>query len=324
MFDWENSGPAALDLVSPLAAGVSAGQKQQEMSDTAKYRQQEIGLQAQQEADMRTRLGMEQQQQDFAHQVWNSQADMRSNQLQLGQAQLAAATRTNTNATTDQQQLLQTQEKISALAAKGDFDAIGSMTPDGLTTPEGVSQFHNLVAQGLQTISGQKFVATQNQNVTTLLKAQQLGIQPVTGPDGKPDFTATNAAIAAKTVDMAKQEALASPSVVAENVRAASNEKIMAGKTDTSAGNNRVTNAQKVLDSARTNFQKAQAAGLDTTPYLSAMQQAQSDYQAAQSGGGSGAPMSSPTPSAPVIPPAVKASSYINSLFATPGQRGGQ
>jgi len=313
--EWLQAGPGELDLVRPFQAGQALGQQDA-------YRRDQIAQEAQRTATARMALGLESKRIDLADQAqqfqqaaWNSQADMRSNQLALGQQQLLMATRANTNQTDDQAKLLDVQDQVSKLAAAGDFQGISALTPTGFQTPQGVEQFHKIQGDGLATIGGQRFLAQQNQNTTTLLEANSLGLQPVRDPNGQPDYQATNAAILARKTELAKAAAEASPSVLAESTRAQSMEKIAGIRADTSAQNNVNTNAARILNDARNNIRAKVVSGQIKQEEGAALEaRALQDYNAAVANGGNGT-LSVGNVSIPITPQA-KATNYINSLLA--------
>ncbi|HXP11584.1 MAG TPA: hypothetical protein VN828_23965, partial [Acidobacteriaceae bacterium] len=290
-----------------LAEGQRAGLQQA-------YRQDQIKVEAAREADMRTRLGLDEKAQQFQQNAWTSQAAMRENALELGQAQLTALTRNNANATGDQSALLDVQQQVADLAAKGDYAGISSLTPSGLKTPEAVNQFHSIVASALQTVGGQQFVAQQNQNVATLLGANALGLQPVKDATGNVDYAATNAAVNAKKAEMAAAAAQNSPEVISEKMRAQSMENIAGVKASTSSANNANTNARNILTTKLKNYQSLVSSGSITEQERTQLAaKAQADYDAAQGGSSDG-----PSEATPVAPPVNAGTQYINNLFGSP------
>jgi len=279
---WLQSGPSELDLTKPLVQGEELGQQ-------AAFRRAQIQQDANRQELARQALGLQAQAQQFQQNAYMAGADMRATQLDLAQQSLVAATRGNQNAASDQSKLMEIEEDFNKKAAAGDFQSIGNATPDGFSTPEAVNQFHKLQADALQTIGGQKFMAQQNQNTTTLLEANSLGIQPIRDPSGQPDFMATNAAILAKKADMAKIAAENSPSVLAETTRAASQEKIYGIKADTSLQNNINNNAEKAFNAKMMDLKnRASSGAINPQEYDILSNKLQQDYQNHLSSGGSG------------------------------------
>src|ERR1700749_1000074 len=127
-FDWMQTG-APLDLATPMAKGW-------EMASESNYRQGELKNQALQEQDMRTKLGLDQQQMDFQKQQFQAGAQMRGVQLQLQQNELTNAMRQTQNVADDHGTLNQwTANSGAQIAAKGP-SAINDLTLPDLKTPE--------------------------------------------------------------------------------------------------------------------------------------------------------------------------------------------
>jgi len=211
---------------------------------------------------------------------------------------------------------MQIEEDFNKKAAAGDFAGIGNAAPTGFATADAVTQFHKLQADALQTIGGQKYMAQQNQNTTTLLEANSLGIQPVRDASGQPDFMATNAAILAKKNEMARIASENSPSVIAEKTRADSMEKIAGIKADVSTQNNQNTNAARVLKTKLDDLKVRVASG--TLPAQEAQilsDRYQQEYKSSLPENATNGNLNVGDVSIPVTPQA-KATNYVNSLFA--------
>lgn len=210
MPDWMQTGPGPLDLTSPLAAGVSAGQKSKQMED---YRQNEIANRAARMQEMQAALGLQTREQDFRENVFNSMAGQRDAQMTLTQNEAANSTRQLDNVANDQPLVQQWQHDFNEKIANQDFDgALNLPAPDGLKTPQAMQTIEATRNSAATMPAGKAFVENQQAvlqtNAGILKNATDAGIDASTYAD--PTTGKTNyAALATDANKVMAQRALA-------------------------------------------------------------------------------------------------------------------
>jgi hypothetical protein len=249
MMDWMSPGPGPLDLVTPLAQGVQAGQRQQEITNMAQYRKGELQQHAAETDIMRQRLGLEEKQMDFQHSMWDSQADMRTAQLELVQSQSKLQASSAQNVADDHTILGDGMTTLDQAAAKGDWNGVlNALTPD-FKTPQAMQTYEQHRNSLLTTVAGKAAVDVQNavlggkiqqyQNTQELIK----GVNAIPGASydqyftTAPDRTPVERApgLAAKAI---QENIIAMEKAKAEN-SAAFYGAIIKGKTATSVAGTR-------------------------------------------------------------------------------------
>lgn len=320
MMDWMNGGPSPLDLLTPLASGMQEGRAQ---ANAQADRAERIREAQANESAMKARLGLEEKQQDFQRSMWNSQADMRSAQLDLAKNQASESANNLSNVVQDHSALSDGMGQLDQLAAKNDFKSIINTPPPSFLTPQAAQAFEVHRNQLLQTGAGQaaamdvntdlmiKKAAIENQTNQKTQVANIPNIDPLSFYDTDPKTGAQTwntgraaAAINTFTVAQERLKAENSASVLAAQTRLQGS---MYG-TDTRARTQTAIEAKKAATQVLTNLQKqyqqAKNGGLLTpaqdAAYQDQIQKAQQSYQNA---GIEGSTIEDNSPAAPVSAP---------------------
>lgn len=199
MYEWQNSGPSPLDLVTPLAQGVQAGQE-------AANRSEKIRSDMANEAQMKAALGLQQNQLDFQKSVYAAGAGLRSAQLQIATANAGMAT-TQADQTAQGQPVL--NDFLTKLNTMDDPDEINNTSvPSGLSEQQqqqaisALSQKRGTQAAALAADAASKLHLNQVNQVSAAVEA---GIDPTQyqKPDGTQDYVALGNALTAHTASIA-------------------------------------------------------------------------------------------------------------------------
>lgn len=330
-FDWMNGGPGQLDLATPMMQGVQQG------SEMA-YRKGELQNQAAQEADMRTRLGIEQQSQDLQKAQFQAGAAMRGVQLQLAQTGLNSATLLAQNVADDHDTLATSLADMNEQFGK-DPTSIVNITPPAFKTPQALQEWATQKAALADTGSGamavnsaanmklaQTKMATQNADTAT--EALQLGIDPgrYQLDDGSPDYQSLANAVNQKKIEMgntelATQEKIKNAGQIAVvNATQEGREKVATIMTGGRIANAQAGDYTKQLNTLQNDLTKLQTSPLPDKQAIQEKKAAIADLMMSMPGATAAAVPSSSASGAPVAPAGPsKGSSFINSLFSSPG-----
>lgn len=127
-YEWQNSGPAALDLTTPLMEGQKAGTMEA-------YRQDQIKAQAAKEADMRARLGLDQQAQEFQKNVFAAGAGLRAAQLSEANARATMLSNTADQTISGAPELADNMHALNLAHTPEDIEALPT-TLENATEPQ--------------------------------------------------------------------------------------------------------------------------------------------------------------------------------------------
>lgn len=312
-----NSGPGPLDLLTPLSQGVQAGQQ-------AAYRRDQLSAEAAREADMKARLGLEANAQQFQQNMWASQADMRSAQLSLVQSQAQEQAQTLNNVANDHPVLADGMANLDKFAANNDYQGLLNAPPPAFTTPQAAQAYEQHRNQLLQTSAGAAAAGVVNANLavtaaranTQAEQIKQLGGIPNANPDDFYDNVngqkVWNAGKAAAAINAFGVQAATNAEQVKADIQSKAAIAEQKAKTE---GYLQVINAKGTKEEAqnkvqagllRTQLNSAQKDLADARKIgdVKAIAKAQATYDGLQqqlnavSQGGSGAPSAAPQPNA--------------------------
>lgn len=186
LMDWmsagQGPGPGPLDLTTPLAEGMRQGTAMAEQQEKA--RSDYANEQA-----MSARLGLEQKHESFEESVWNSQANMRSAQLDLTKDQALESANNLGNVAADNTTMVQAKSALADAFAKGDAQSLANLPAFTFRTPQAQQSWEQTLNQAHQSALGKTAAANLNMDLTAKTSmaedqlAQKKAVMNIPGAD---------------------------------------------------------------------------------------------------------------------------------------------
>jgi hypothetical protein len=320
MMSWMNSGPGELDLASPLLAGMKQG--------TAMAEQQErVRSDYANEAQMTAALGLQEKKESFDESMWNSQAGMRSAQLDLTKDQAQESAQRLGNVVSDKTAVDAWMHTVNAKVGAGDVQGALDTPMPTVYTPDAFSSMVNtrtsLAATGAGAAVEQKKQSILSANAALtkthadlIGEASGAGIDPsryavpdpstgkqAVGADGLPvyDYPSMAKATVQAGVAVKGQEAQQSASYLAAQMRAQASMYTANTRANASETTNMNTVEGRTLSRLYQSRDDAMKNGDDTKYW---------DDQINALGGKTGQPTAPPSSSTPTNP-----AQAVQSLF---------
>lgn len=178
-YDWMNAGPGPLDLLTPLAEGEKQGTQEA-------YRQDQIKAEAAKESDMRSRLGLEQEAQQFQQNVFAAGSGLRQAQLSEANARATMLTNTADQTIAGAPELADRMHTLNLANTPDDIDALPTALENGTETQQQqYQQALNAKKTGLAYQIHAKTATDQALNEATAIQQFAANGGQVTTFDGK-------------------------------------------------------------------------------------------------------------------------------------------